>query len=133
MPVGTIVCGCDERYAMPLAVMLRSLAESLGEATRQPVVVLDGGMSARSHARLRASIGDPPLDVELMKPELARLANLAQPKWFTAATYLRILTPEVVGPEVSRALYLDSDILVLDDITPLWNTDLGDAPLAAVQ
>ena len=133
MPIGTIVCGCDEQYAMPLAVMLRSLAEGLREATRQPVVVLDGGMSARSHDRLWASIRDTKLDVGLVKPDLARLANLAQPKWFTAATYLRILTPEVVGPEVSQALYLDSDLLVLDDISPLWNTDLGDAPLAAVQ
>ncbi|HEV8355634.1 MAG TPA: glycosyltransferase family 8 protein [Gemmatimonadales bacterium] len=133
MPVGTIVCGCDDKYAMPLAVMLRSLAESRRQATRQPVVIIDGGMSGKSQDRLWASIRDTPLDARLVKPELARVEPLRRAMWFTAANYLRILIPELVGPEVSSALYLDSDLLVLDDISPLWSTDLGDAPLGAVQ
>src|ERR1044071_4690025 len=63
MEIGTVVCGCEQNYTMPLAVMLRSLAESLGEAARQPVVILDGGMSARSQERLWASLRDTSIDL----------------------------------------------------------------------
>ena len=39
--------------------------------------------------------------------------------------------PELL-PEVERVLYLDVDTLALDDLAPLWRTDLGDAYVGAV-
>jgi lipopolysaccharide biosynthesis glycosyltransferase len=133
MTQGTIVCGCDENYAMPLTVMLQSLADCLPKGTRQAVLVLDGGMLPRSLERLLTSTRDTSLAIKVVQPDMARLANLAQPLWFTRANYLRLLIPELVGPNVSKVLYLDCDLLVLQDISPLWDIELGDAPLAAVQ
>jgi len=45
---------------------------------------------------------------------------------------VRILIPKVFPDTVSRVLYLDSDLLVLDDLTPLWNTDLKETVAGAV-
>jgi lipopolysaccharide biosynthesis glycosyltransferase len=51
--------------------------------------------------------------------------------FMTKECYLRMLAPDVLPPEIGRVLYLDCDLVVLDDLRPLWNVDLGDKPVAA--
>ena len=51
-------------------------------------------------------------------------------KHFHRAAWYRILLPRLL-PEVQRVLYLDADIIVTDDLRPLWETDLGGALFAA--
>jgi len=48
----------------------------------------------------------------------------------TQATYSRLLIPDL-SPEIQRAVYLDADILVVDDITELLTVDLGGANFGA--
>lgn len=48
------------------------------------------------------------------------------------AAYLRLMIPDLLPPAVTKAIYLDTDLLVLDDIQQLWDTDLEGKPLAAV-
>ena len=48
----------------------------------------------------------------------------------SASAIDRLLLPAVL-PELDKVLYLDSDILIRDDIRGLFDTDLADAPLAA--
>jgi lipopolysaccharide biosynthesis glycosyltransferase len=47
-------------------------------------------------------------------------------------TYARLLIPRIFPDTVSRVLYLDTDLLVLDDLGPLWETDLDGAVVGAV-
>lgn len=44
-------------------------------------------------------------------------------KHITKEAYYRYVLPDVL-PSLSRVLYLDADLLVLGDITPLWSIDL---------
>lgn len=44
---------------------------------------------------------------------------------------LRLLLPELI-PDISRVLYLDADTMVVEPLDELWNTTLGDSPIAAV-
>lgn len=46
-------------------------------------------------------------------------------------TYYRFLLPDLLG-DVHRVVYLDVDILVCGDISPLYEIDLGDSCIAAV-
>ncbi len=48
------------------------------------------------------------------------------------AAYLRLKIPELLPKSVSRALYLDADLLVKCDIAELFNFDIQNKPLAAV-
>jgi lipopolysaccharide biosynthesis glycosyltransferase len=50
---------------------------------------------------------------------------------FGPAMWYRILLPELLG-ELNRVLYLDADTVVVDDLSPLAELDLGDHLLAAV-
>lgn len=47
------------------------------------------------------------------------------------ATWYRIFLADLL-PEVDRALFLDCDLVVLDSLAGLWDTDVGDHYLAAV-
>ncbi|KAL1548523.1 putative galacturonosyltransferase-like 4 [Salvia divinorum] len=45
--------------------------------------------------------------------------------------YARIYMVDILPPSVGRVIYLDSDIIVVDDIAKLWGVDLGGKVLAA--
>ncbi|KAF9618317.1 hypothetical protein IFM89_000952 [Coptis chinensis] len=47
--------------------------------------------------------------------------------------YARIYLAHIIPPDVNRIIYLDSDIIVVDDIAKLWEVELGDKVLAAPQ
>lgn len=50
----------------------------------------------------------------------------------SAGTYLRLMLHRLL-PQVDRILYMDVDVLVCGSLLPVWQTDLGDAVLAAVK
>jgi lipopolysaccharide biosynthesis glycosyltransferase len=53
-------------------------------------------------------------------------------KGFTRkATWYRIFLPELL-PDVDRILYLDSDLIAVDSIAPLWELDLSGSWIGAV-
>ncbi|CAN6482628.1 unnamed protein product [Victoria cruziana] len=45
--------------------------------------------------------------------------------------YARIYLADILRPEIRRVIYLDSDLVVVDDIAKLWGVDLGDKVLGA--
>jgi lipopolysaccharide biosynthesis glycosyltransferase len=59
-----------------------------------------------------------------------RLADLLLAPYPTAATLLRLLLPAILV-DVNRVVYLDCDLVVLKDITELYETNLLGLPLAA--
>lgn len=50
--------------------------------------------------------------------------------YFTNTTYFRLFLPELY-PQYDKVLYLDSDTIVLGDISELYNTDMGTNLVAA--
>jgi len=46
----------------------------------------------------------------------------------TAATYYRLYFPELIPPGIDYLLYLDTDIIVLGDLSKLYQTSLGNFP-----
>jgi lipopolysaccharide biosynthesis glycosyltransferase len=60
-----------------------------------------------------------------------RLNHFFTDKHISKEAYLRILAPEVLPSHLDRIIYIDSDVVVLDDLQPLWKINLGDNVLAA--
>lgn len=64
------------------------------------------------------------------------IGDVIDPKWKTQAhispiAYARYLIPRLITED--RVVYLDSDIIVNGDLSPLFDLDLGDYSLAAVR
>jgi lipopolysaccharide biosynthesis glycosyltransferase len=130
-----VVLAADDRYARPLAVVLRSLLENVGPARRPVVYVLSDGMTVDSKARIfriaqRANAANLIRWVD-MESELPREPQGAG--HLSRATYARLLMPRLLPLYVERALYLDTDVLVRGDVTELLRLELDGRPIAAAR
>lgn len=61
----------------------------------------------------------------------ADLSSLFVSRHVSRECYLRILAPTFLPKTIKRVLYLDCDVVVVDDVGPLWSTDLEGCVLAA--
>lgn len=51
---------------------------------------------------------------------------------YTIHTYFRLLIPDLL-PEYKKVLYLDSDIIVMDDVSGLFNMDISHSSIAGIR
>ena len=128
-----IVTLADENYAIPLAVMGRSLFDNLGAGRSVSLSIIDGGIAPQTRERLLASWNLRQASVEFVPPCFGGATAL--PIWgrVPALTYARIFVPAYVSAACSKAIFLDSDVLVLEDLARLWDLPSGDSHLLAVQ
>jgi lipopolysaccharide biosynthesis glycosyltransferase len=127
-----IACAADRRYAVPLAVMLRSLASHLSPERRVEVHAIDDGVTPDDKARVLASLNGR-VTLHWVQPSRSAFAGL--PTWgrLPVTTYQRLTLAEWLPAGTERAIWLDCDLLVLDDLAQLWDSDLGDRHALAVQ
>jgi lipopolysaccharide biosynthesis glycosyltransferase len=119
----------DEGYAMPLAVSLRSLADTVTDTDALTVTILTPGLSDETVGKLRASC--PGLTPRVVTVPLAALAELPVIEYWSTTVYLRLLIPMLV-PGDDPILALDADTLILTDPSPLARTSLAGRPVAAI-
>jgi lipopolysaccharide biosynthesis glycosyltransferase len=116
LPGRRIVLGIDRNYLPQAATMLTSL--SAASASTMPTTLLHSDLSTaeiRRLDRLRSALGWP-LDVR----QVVVPAGLPVTDWVTPATYIRLFAP-VSCADADYVLYLDVDMLVLEDLAPLLN------------
>lgn len=127
-----IVTAADDAYALPLAVTIRSALDHLPAAQPLDLYVFDGGLTPLSKQRLLSSWSRPGLTVHWLAPPLSEILQLKTESHLNFVTYLRLFMPRMLPQEYDRAIFLDADLLVQRNLQELWSTNLGDAPLAAV-
>jgi len=128
-----VVSGADERYAMPLAVTIRSALDRLQADQHMRLFILDGGISDQSKQRLTQTWSSPRLSLTWLTPNVSRVDDLPVSDHISLAAYLRLMLPELLPADVSKVIYLDADMLVRRDLTQLWLEPLGDYSALAVQ
>jgi len=126
-----VVCAADNRYAMPLAVMLRSLCDNAVKSDSITVYVLDGGISRRNRKRVESTVHGGKMNISWIKTNNAVLAEMPVFGHVSICTYYRLLVPKLLPETVTYVLYLDVDILVTGDISDLWNARRLDLALMA--
>lgn len=103
--------------------MLQSLGTHLSPSRRAEVYVLADGLDEEMQARVRRSV---PSNLSLHWREPAPLdPNL--PLWgrMSATTYQKLTLADWLPADLSRVLWLDCDMLVLADVSALWDTASG--------
>lgn len=126
-----IACASDNRYALPLAVMLRSLAANLAPNCQVEVYAVEDGVGPAERALVLASLTDR-ITLHWVQPLKSDLSGL--PTWgrMPATTYQKLTLGEWLPVQVKKVIWLDCDLLVLDDLMPLWDSDLGQWHILAV-
>lgn len=124
----------DDRYAMPLAAMGRSLFEHHRSGRPIELTIVDGGVSAGNRERIERSwrgAARSPAKWRWTAPIYG--AAPALPVWgrMPPLTYARLQLHEYFPDSRERAILLDSDTLVLSDVAELYDVDLEDNIAAA--
>jgi lipopolysaccharide biosynthesis glycosyltransferase len=126
------MCAADEAYAMPLAVTLRSAGDHLAAGARLTVYLVDLGISESSWTGLKETVADLPLELIRVPYDAGTLRHLQTSHHISHAAYARLLAAEILPSHLSRVIYLDSDLLIQDDLGCLWNAPLEGAWCLAV-
>jgi len=130
--INVIFC-TDGKYVQHLGVALVSLLSNNPE--NQFLITIVTGKRKQSWesglAQIAANYGNASIQFKTF--DLRRVAHLRTDHHLTVAVYVRLFLTEFFDDSVSKVLYLDSDLLVCRDISPLWNTDISGYALAAVR
>jgi lipopolysaccharide biosynthesis glycosyltransferase len=127
-----IVLACDGRYAMPLATTLRSAVEANDGITPFDFHILVDGMPQELRQKVCDSLPKGSASIQWIEVNLEKFRDYSTLGYISKLTYARFLIPQIFPAAVSRVLYLDCDILVLDDLRKLCATDLDGHVLGAV-
>jgi lipopolysaccharide biosynthesis glycosyltransferase len=128
-----IVTAADENYAHHLAVMMASIVAQNVSGSHITFYVLDGGLSNQSKARLNLLKETHQLDIFYVYVDNNQFNHFPVTDYFTSTTYYRIGIPDFIDQSINKVLYLDCDIMARTDLSDLWNINVSDVILAAVQ
>jgi len=127
-----VACAADGPYAMPLAVMLRSAIANLDPRYRLEVYAVDDGIDQEDKQRIARAVADRAAIhwVPARPPAVAALFTWGR---MPATTYQKLTVGEWLPPTVHKAIWLDCDLLVLDDLARLWHEPVTGNVVLAVQ
>lgn len=122
----------DDGYCPFLAVAIQSLVENSSKENTYLIKVLNTEISQKNKDEIKKYQRD---NIEIEFVDLSSYIETVKDKLYTRdyyskTTYFRLFLPNLY-PQFDKVLYLDSDIVILDDIAKLYNTDMGDALVAA--
>lgn len=119
-----IVFSSDNNYAQHLGVTLASLLKNLAPDCIAQIYVIDGGISTENKQKLAMLQSIRPFALHYISVSISdfdRFPLLGD--HLTIATYFRLKIPELL-PHLDKVLYLDIDMIVESDLSPLWSIDL---------
>lgn len=128
-----LACAADDNYAMPLAVTARSALANLQSDRPVALFILDGGISKTNKRKITRSLDSKQVEISWITLDNAQFTNLSSDRHVTIPTYYRLRLPQVLPPEFNKAIYLDTDMVVTGNLEELWNIDIGDNYVLAVQ
>jgi len=130
-----IFFAADDNYVPFLAVSIKSMLDNASKYYFYNIYILTEGISIENQKRLEkyqtqnSKIHFVELSSYITKIK-DRLASTLR-DYYTESIFYRIFIA-ALHPELKKAIYLDCDIVVLGDISKLYNTNLGDNILGAV-
>jgi len=131
-----IVVVTDEHYVILLAVLLKSIEQNHNSGEKIHVYVIHDGVKKSSQKKLQASVNADMFTISWVKMADAIPKGTKLPldrTSFPVTIYLRLFLHDIVPPDTAKALFLDVDMMVLEDISKLWHIDLGEHVIGAVQ
>lgn len=122
----------DDNYAPFLDVAIRSLIINASKDYNYRIIVLNTGLNdevarkikLNENDRFKIDLCDISADIESIKDSLKDVYH------FSVATYYRLFISSLF-PQYDKIVYLDCDLVLLGDVSELYNVDMGDNIIAA--
>ena len=130
-----ILFSSDDNYARHMGVAIYSLLSHNTKVSKIRLFIVDNNISSENISKISQVISTFD-NAELTFIPFEKWAenlhiNMAWP--ISLSSYARLFVGEMLPGDIERLLYLDSDMLVCEDLSNLWNTELGDKMIGAIQ
>lgn len=126
-----IACTSDDRYIAHTAAMLHSVRWHAPDADLR-VHFLSGSEPSREvRMPLAAMARELGIEMNWVDVPETLMEGLSSRDYLSRVVWYRVFMPELL-PELDRVLYLDSDVIAMASIGPLWATPLDNDYFAAV-
>ncbi|HTH83262.1 MAG TPA: glycosyltransferase [Mucilaginibacter sp.] len=131
----SILLVTDDYYAILLAAFLKSIEMNHKTDEIIDAYIIDDNISQKKRKKIINSLKLDKMVLHWIKMKDAIPENISLPfvnNSYPINTYLRVIIPYFIPKTVKKILYLDVDMIMLNDISLLWNTDIGEYPIGAV-
>lgn len=122
-----IATAVDEAYLVPLRVTIATLTERLRPSLRPVLYLLNRKLMDSQLDSIRCLV-----ETHSIVPDSVILESLPRHSSFPPEAAFPLLLPDLLPKSVERILFVDPDLLVLDDVGKIWETDLAGNLAAAV-
>lgn len=123
----------DDNYIPILGASMKSLIENSSKENKYEIKILYTSVSEKNQERIK-KFEQENISIEFVNvsEQLKEInSKLYTRNYFSKTTYFRLYIPELY-PQYDKAVYIDSDTIVLTDIANLYNEDMEDNLLAAI-
>lgn len=127
-----IVFSSDDNYAQHTAVAMASILLNTNNPNNIRFFIIDDGISEDKKSKIKSTADNLQSTVEFITVKNTELMQGFVSGEISRACYFRIDIPNILPISVKKVIYLDCDLLLYDDIQVLWETDIGQYPIAAV-
>lgn len=118
----------DDNYLAPALTALMSLTKHTKSKLRL-YILCDSHLSIKSRTLIKNSLSNHIVEFINVQPGILKYLPLNR-EHISIYTYYRLLIHNLI--DADKVIYLDADIIVMDDIEKLWNIDIGKACVAGV-
>lgn len=129
-----IFFSCDDNYVPYLAVAIRSLIDHTTQNNMYRIIILNTGMNENNQKKLKQ------METKNVKINFENISNSVQNidtelkirlrDYYSIAIYYRLFIPSLF-PMYEKAIYLDADMIILNDVAKLFEIDMEDNLLIA--
>jgi lipopolysaccharide biosynthesis glycosyltransferase len=124
-------CAVEAGYVPHSAAMLDSVLQHSGSMDVHVHYMHGRGLPAGSRERLSEMVEGRGGGISFVEAPDDLCAGLPTAGFTREATWYRVFAPNLL-PNLDRVLFLDADLVAMDSLETLWNTDVSDSYLAAV-
>lgn len=130
----TLVMVCDNHLAVMLSVLLKSLENTYKGQDDVNIYIVNDGLIKRNVDRINRTISSDRFKIHWKTMKEAVPSQIELPKdrsTLPICAYIRICAPYFLPREIKKAIYLDVDMVIMRDISDLWNIDIGEHVIGA--
>lgn len=129
-----VVTISNDNYAIHLATMLFSLFENKSPETNYQIYIIDGNISRNNKSKINSLLNNYNISPIYLKVNPKHYAHCKGWGHVSREAFYRISIPALLGRNIKKALYLDSDMIIKGDLLELWtNKQLKRYYLGAVE
>jgi len=126
---------CDNNYVMPTVVAIASIIKNKKKDTLLDIFVVTADLSDRN-TELFYRLNTKSVRINVRKASTEGLPKhtyvAGRSRAVTPSAMLKFRLPEIID-NYNKVLYLDGDVIVREDLSWLYNQDIGDYFLSAVE